>query len=134
MIDCKVEAKHIRPMPIFSLYILRSIFFAWKGKTETAFYTLNSCYRGMYTQPINENDRDYHPLQKKAARFAVFFFFFLHLFVFKFRLTFLDILKETIWDFSETLFAYFKVFFPKAKCFSVNMVGMLGDTNGLSLY
>ena len=87
----------------------------------------------MYTQPIKENDREYHPLQKKAARFAGFFFFFLRLFVFKFRLTILDILKETIWDFSETLFAYFKVF-SKAKCFSVNMVGMLGDTNGLSLY
>lgn len=133
MIDYKVEAKHIRPMPIFSLYILKSIFFAWKGKTETAFDTLNSCYRGMYTQPIKENDREYHPLQKKAARLQ-FFFSFVCLF-FKFRLTILDILKETIWDFSETLFAYFKFFFfSKAKCFSVNMVGMLGDTNGLSLY
>ena len=77
MIDYEVEAKHIRPMPIFSLYILKSIFFAWKGKTETAFDSLNNCYRGMYAQPIKENDREYRPLQKKAARFAVkkkFFF------------------------------------------------------------
>lgn len=109
MIDYEVEAKHIRPMPIFSLYILKSIFFAWKEKTETAFDSLNNCYRGMYAQPIKENDREYRPLQKKAARFAVkkkFFFF-----VFKFRLTFLDILKETMWDFSETLFEYFGFFF-----------------------